>query len=595
MSRNVSRHEQLEHELLLYRMMVNAALDSITLIDRDYHYRIVNEAYIKARGLKKEEILNHSVAQVWGQEIFEHVIKKQLDDCFSGKTVSHASAYEFQSNELNYIETIYTPCFISETEVPYAVVISHNITELKQSQEKIETLAYYDALTHLPSRPLFFELLHRELKNAKRNKTSLAVFFLDLDEFKKINETLGHTAGDELLAGVGSRLQKYLRQSDTIARPGGVISLDPANSASHFARIGGDEFTLIIPNISKKKDVTVVAKRILNLFDEPFQITDREIFISTSIGIALYPDDGKNVENLLKNADTALYSAKGMGKNTFQYYSVDMNKNAEEQIKLENDIRYAIGNEEFLLYYQPVYEINSTRLVGMEALIRWKNEEMGLMPPADFVPLAEETGLIVQMGEWVIQTACRQCKIWHDQGYQGLQVGVNLSARQFFDRQLVKKIKSAIKSTGLDPTSLELEITETAVTHDIERAIRILNQLKGLGVKISLDDFGTGYSSLMHLKMFPIHSLKIDRAFINNADLMGRDAAIIAAVVDMCHRLQIKAVAEGVETKEHLNFLKQKKCHLAQGYYFSPPLTAKDFENLLKESSSIPAATNERV
>jgi len=592
MSRQISQRqqlEQLEHDLFLYRMMVNASLDSITLIDRNYIYRIVNQAYINARQLKREEIVNHSVAEVWGREIFEHVIKKQLDDCFSGKTVSHASAYEFRSNELNYIETIYTPCFTSETEVSYAVVISHNITELKQSQKKVETLAYYDALTSLPTRPLFYELLHRELKTAKRHKTSLAVFILDLDEFKKINKTLGHTAGDELLIDVGKRLQKYLRESDTIARPGGVISLDPANASGHFARIGGDEFTLIIPSIANKKDVTVVARRILNLFEKPFQIAGEEIFISTSIGIALYPNDGENVENLLKNADAALHSAKAEGKNTFQYYSAEMNKNARARIHLENNIRYAIGSNEFMLYYQPLYKTDTAQLVGMEALIRWRNKEMGLMTPEDFIPLAEETGLIIQLGDWVVQTACRQCKMWQDRGYGRLQLGVNLSARQFFDPHLVKKIGSAVTTSGIDPALLELEITETAVMHDTSKAIRIINELRELGVRIALDDFGTGYSSLMHLKIFQINSLKIDRVFLANTDLKGRDAAIISAIVGMCHKLQITAVAEGVETKEQLAFLKSERCHLVQGFYFSPPLQDNKFEELLENSRDVPS------
>ncbi len=579
---NDLNHKQLEHELFLYQMMVNASLESITLIDRNYTYRIVNDAYINARHLKREEILNHSVADVWEGDVFEQIIKEKLDECFKGKIVSHVSAYEFKKNEINYIETIYTPCFTSGTEVSYAVVISHNITELKQSQEKIKTLAYYDSLTNLPSRPLFMNLLHHEIKRAKRNGKLMAVFFLDLDGFKNINDTFGHSAGDELLVSVGNRLKRHFRQSDTIGRLGGVIGSVHPTTYEHFARIGGDEFTLITPNVSDKKFTTTIAEKILNLFKKPFQIADREIFISTSVGIALYPDNGKNVETLIKNADTAMYKAKELGKNTFRYYSPDMNAQAEERMKLENKLRYAIKNQEFLLYYQPQYDIGTTQLVGMEALLRWKNDEMGLVSPVDFIPLAEETGMIVPIGEWVIRSVCLQGKIWHDQGYRDLHLSANLSMRQFFDPYLVDNIKSVIETTQFDPNFLELEITETAMIHDTDRAIQILNELKKLGIKIALDDFGTGYSSLIYLKYFQTDTLKIDQTFVRNADLKGRDGAIISSIIDMCHKLRIKVVAEGVETKESLDFLKKRNCHVAQGFFFNPPLPVEKIQKLLE-------------
>ena len=574
-------HKQLENELALYKKMVNASLDSITLIDRNYIYRIVTSAFMRARKLSKDEILNHSVADVWGKEIFEQIIKEKLDQCFSGKTISHVAAYEFNKDEINYIETIYTPCFTSGPEASYAVVISHNITELKKSQEKIESLAYYDALTDLPSRPLFLDLLNREIHNAKRIGKSIAVFFFDLDEFKKTNDSFGHSAGDELLANVGKRLKKYLRRSDIIGRPGGVINLDEKNNSDYLARIGGDEFTFIIPDIADKKFTTGIAERILHLFKEPFQIFDREIFISTSIGISFYPDDGNDVETLLKNADAAMYKAKEQGKNTYRFYSADMNRKAKERINLETKLRYAIKNREFLLYYQPQYNIDTSRMTGMEALIRWQDKELGLVSPKDFIPLAEETGMIIEIGNWAIHSACHQGKIWHDQGFGSLNLAVNLSVRQFFDSHLVDKIKSAIHTTRFDPTCLELEITETAMMHDTDRAILIMNELKEMGIKISLDDFGTGFSSLVHLKLFHVDTLKIDQVFIRNADLNGRDGAIISSIIDMCHKLGIKTVAEGVETIEGLSFLKKQNCHSAQGFFFSPPLPVEKFEDLL--------------
>jgi PAS domain S-box-containing protein len=567
--------------------LVNAALESITLIDRNYTYQIVNDAYIKARQLKREEILGHTVAEVWGREVFEHIIKKKLDECFKGKTVSFVSAYEFKKNEINYIETTYTPCFTSGSEPTHAVVISHNITELKKSQEKIKMLAYYDALTNLPSRPLFMDLLQHEIKRAKRSRRSLAVFCLDLDEFKKVNDTFGHSAGDELLISVGKRLKKYLRQSDTIGRPGGIISTKHPFVSERFARIGGDEFTFIIPNIPDKKFTTTVADKILNAFNDPFQISDKEIFISTSIGIALYPDNGNSVETLLRNADTAMYKAKERGKNIFQYYSSEMNKQAKKRISLENNMRYAIKNNEFLLYYQPQYDVAAEQIVGMEALIRWVNPEMGVISPEELIPLAEETGIIIPIGEWVLRSACRQAKIWYDQGHRNLQLGVNLSMRQFFDSQLVDKIKATVEASQYDPNFLEMEITETAMMHDTVRASHIVKDLSKLGIKISLDDFGTGYSSLSYLKNFHTDTSKIDQTFVRNADLKGRDGAIISAIVDMCHKLDIKIVAEGVETQESLGFLKKRACHVAQGYFFSAPLPAEKFQKLLECKSPL--------
>jgi len=280
-----------------------------------------------------------------------------------------------------------------------------------------------------------------------------------------------------------------------------------------------------------------------------------------------------------------MYKAKDLGKNTFRYYSSDMNKKAEARIKLENKLRYAIKNHEFHLFYQPQYNVDNDQLTGMEALIRWEDKEMGLISPKDFIPLAEETGMIIEIGEWVIHSACHQGKIWHDRGFGNLNLGVNLSVRQFFDPRLVDKIKSAIETSKFDPTLLELEITETAMMHDTDKAVLIVNQLKEMGLKISLDDFGTGYSSLIHLKLFHIDTLKIDQVFIRNADLKGRDGVIISSVIDMCHKLRIKAVAEGVETKESLKFLRDKNCHLAQGFYFSPPLPVEKFEDLLQSKN----------
>ena len=581
MSYSDTLNDEVYHELALYKIMVNAALDSITLIDRNYTYHIVTDAYLSARQLKKENILNHTVAEVWGQEIFEQAIKDKLDRCFRGETVTTRASYEFKKNEIDYIETVYTPCFTSGSEGSFAAVISRNITDLKKSQEKIAFLAYYDALTKLASRPLFLDLLNREIDSAKRTGKSVAVFFFDLDEFKKINDSYGHSAGDNLLIGVGKRLKSYLRPGDIIGRLEGFANMDRKHVDNYLARIGGDEFTFIIPDIADKKVTTGIAERIIGLFKEPFQVDEREIFISTSIGIAFYPDDGEDVESLLKNADTAMYKAKEVGKNTFRFYAADMNQKAKERINVENKMRYAIKNDAFELYYQPQYLIGNGRLIGLEALIRWEDQELGFVSPTNLIQLAEETGIIVDIGEWAVNAACRQGQRWHAMGLDHLHIGVNLSVRQFFDHHLVDKIRAAIDRSHFDPAFLEFEITETAMMYDTDRAIRIMDELKKMGVKIALDDFGTGYSSLIHLKLFQIDKLKIDQVFIRNADLNGCDGAIISAIIEMCHKLNIEVVAEGVETKESLQFLRDRKCDIAQGFYLSQPLTVDRLEALI--------------
>ena len=320
MNPNNLSHKQLAKELALYQAMINASLDSITLIDRSYVYRIVTDAFARARGCKKEDVVNRSVADVWGKEVFEQVIKEKLDECFSGRTVSYVAAYEFEKGKTDYIETTYTPCFNSEPQASYAVVVSHNITRLKSKQQKIRKLAFYDPLTGLATKPLFLDLLNREINKAKRNGTSLAVFFIDLNDFKTINDTLGHQAGDQLLAGVGKRLIKCLRQSDLISRPVIAQGPDDEQSQDYLARVGGDEFTFVIPDVTDKKVVSGVAQRVLGVLKQPYRLEDKEITVSSSMGIAFYPEDGMDIDTLIRNTDMAMYKAKEAGKNHFAYF-----------------------------------------------------------------------------------------------------------------------------------------------------------------------------------------------------------------------------------------------------------------------------------
>lgn len=442
--------------------------------------------------------------------------------------------------------------------------IARDITEQKQAQERLRYLAHYDELTGLPNRVLFNDRLQDAMIDANGKKRLVAVMFLDLDRFKTINDTLGHEAGDALLIDVAGRLKNCIRRGDTASR------------------LGGDEFTFVLADMAHVDDVARLAQKILASLAKPFHIAGRDLFITASIGITLYPLDQDNEAGLLKNADTAMYCAKEQGRNNFQFYTTEMNDKDLERLALETGMRSALDRKEFLLHYQPQVDLATGNIVGMEALVRWENPELGLISPAEFIPLAEETGLIVDIGEWVMYTACAQNKAWRDAGIPSLCVSVNLSTRQVMEKDLVEVVARILSKTGLDPSDLELELTESLL-QDPEKTISVLNELHELGVHLSIDDFGSGYSSLNYLKRFPIDRLKIDRSFICDISIDQDYAAIVNAIIAMAHSLGIKVVAEGVETREQLVFLCQRQCDLMQGYYFSKPLIADAFIKLVQD------------
>lgn len=442
-----------------------------------------------------------------------------------------------------------------------------DITKRKQAEEIIKHMAYHDTLTGLPNRNLFYDRLNQALKQAKRNHSRFAVLFLDLDRFKVINDSLGHTFGDLLLQLVGERLQKCIREVDTIARQ------------------GGDEFTALLLDIDPE-GVNLVANRILESLSQPFILQGQEITITPSIGISLYPTDGEDVETLIKHADTAMYRAKEQGRNNFQLYVQGMSSQLSNRLELENSLRKALSRNEFILYYQPQFQIGTGTMVGMEALIRWNHPIQGFIPPSQFIPLAEETGLIIPIGEWVLRTACQQNKNWQQAGFPPVRVSVNISAQQFKQPQLVEMVKRILNETQLDPQYLELEITENISMSDVHLTTTTLDLLKKLGIKISIDDFGTGYSSLGYLKRFPIDTIKIDQSFVRDIHADADDAAIVRAIMAMAHSLELNVIAEGVETEEQLCFLEQQQCDEAQGYLFMKPLAVDDLEKIWQKSNS---------
>ena len=456
------------------------------------------------------------------------------------------------------------------------VCILRDITERKDAERQLNQLANYDSLTGLPNRNLFRDRLTEALKRADRQKNPVALLFLDVDRFKIINDTLGHDMGDRLLQHVGSVLTASLRKSDTVA----ITNAEEKNESSHdstVARLGGDEFTIIIEGFGKDEFLAKVAQKIINTFANPVHLGGHELYISVSIGIAVYPMDGTSQENLIKEADSAMYRAKEMGRNTYQFYTKGLNSTVNDKFEMEKGLRHAIENNEFALHYQPQVDIASGATVGAEALIRWYRPGVGLVMPDDFIRILEETGLIIQVGEWLLRTACAQNRAWQKQGIQPLKISVNISARQLMQNDIVDRILAILQETDLEPKFLELELTESMLMANSDSNIFSLNELSKHGIMISIDDFGTGYSSLSYLKRFSIHSLKIDQSFVQEIVNNPDDAAIATAVVALGKSLRLIVIAEGVENQEQLDMLRDMGCHQAQGYLLGRPMSAESF------------------
>ncbi len=510
--------------------------------------------------LRTHDVLNLCVHP----EGFQRLQDKMLQQ--GGKTSGFVAQLRRHDGGIIWVEVSSRVVNDATGRVLYHEGAIQDITERRHAEARIHHLAHHDDLTGLPNRVMFKHRLEQAIIEAERRGRVLAVLLLDMDRFKTINDTLGHGVGDGLIQVVADRLRACVREVDMVSR------------------LAGDEFAVIVPDLAHAEDAARVAQKILDSFAYSYRVGEYELFMSASIGIVLFPLDGATPEALLKNVDTAMYHAKEQGRSAYQFYAAAMNAKAFERLALENALRHALERDEFLLHYQPQIDLESGKIIGMEALIRWRHPELGIISPLQFIPIAEDTGMIGSIGEWVLRTACLQNKAWQNQGLPPVCMAVNLSARQLRQSTLIYTVAQILQETGLEPCHLELELTETMLMQNAETAIITLKALDAMGIDISIDDFGTGYSSLGYLKRLPISTLKIDRSFVNDIPTDHDDAAITMAIIAMAHNLGIRVVAEGVETAEQRAFLIEHHCDAMQGYYFSRPLPADEAARLLVSS-----------
>ncbi len=474
--------------------------------------------------------------------------------------------FRHKDGQWRTFEALGTNC-VDNPHIRGVVLNSRDVTDRKLIQQRIQHLAYHDNLTGLPNRGLLQDRLGHSIARAERSGRKVAVLFIDLDNFKNINDTLGHDVGDEVLRQVARRLTECVRAGDTIARQ------------------GGDEFIVLLDSLEDGRDASIVAQKILGSLRASFPLGGTEQHVSGSVGIAVFPEDGRDAQTLMKNADTAMFHGKGVGKNTYQYFTSQMNIAVKRRMTLETALRRAVLQKDFTLHYQPQVDLESGRIPAVEALVRWRTEDSGTVMPSDFIPLAEETGLINEIGEWVLREGCRQMKEWLDRGLAPRRIAINLSARQFTDKTFLDTVMRVLQDTGLDPRLLELEITESQVMRQTEGMILLLTRLSEMGVHLAIDDFGTGYSSLSYLKRLPIQKLKIDQSFIRDITVDPNDTAIVVAIINMAHSLELDTIAEGVETAGQLALLRAKGCRIGQGFYFSPPVSAEAVYPLLRQNN----------
>jgi diguanylate cyclase (GGDEF)-like protein/PAS domain S-box-containing protein len=579
---------QLRESERLHRYLVNTSPDIIYILDQDGHFTFINERVETLLGYDQKELVGKHYSILVHQkdiEVARYVFNERRVGDRASRNVElrlkckDDSTQRFFDTRTLPIELSSMGIYQDETNPKKKTYlgtygVARDITERKMAEETINFQAYHDLLTNLPNRALLRDRLSLAITQAKREEEMLAVMFLDLDRFKNINDSLGHVIGDELLQQVSTRLKSCIREGDTLAR------------------FGGDEFTLLLPKIVRgNEDVSKIAEKINEVLKEPFMIDNNELYVSASIGISIFPRDGTNMDSLIKHADIAMYHVKDTGKNNYRFYSNDMTTPYFQNLSLETGIRKALDNDEFHLMYQPQINIKTGEIVGVEALLRWNHPEHGSITPAEFIPFAEETGMIVEIGHWVLRNACSELKRWRDAGLPEIRMSINMSARQLAEKTVVRHIASLLKDYGLPGHCLEIEITENTIMSDMDSVIHKLKELSKRGIYIAIDDFGTGYSSLSYLHKLPIQTLKIDRAFIKEVNMKHAGNSIINTIVAMAKGLNLNVIAEGVETQQQLDYLQEIDCNEAQGFLFGKPLTADVIAQLLiQEPFAVPSS-----
>ncbi|MDX1900975.1 MAG: EAL domain-containing protein [Gammaproteobacteria bacterium] len=559
-----NRTSTLQQSLSLVKATLESSDEGIIVINNENKITEHNEQFCSMWDIPKNIVNSKNYKKLYEQMESKLVDPRKFTDWISAI---------FNSNESNNLDMIklkngkilhcYSHPQKLNNKMIGRVLNFSDITDRAKLEEELQHQALYDSLTGLPNRLMLLDKIREAINQADKNNSLVAVMFMDLDRFKLVNDSLSHAVGDELLSLTATRLLKNMRQEDTLAR------------------LGGDEFIIILTNMRSYEDIEIKANSLIQIFQEPFQVADRNITVTVSIGISIYPDDGKTIDELLKNSDAAMYSVKESGSNNIKFYTAEMNQQNLEKLDKEIQLRQALTNNELFLCYQPEFDIANEKLIAVEALIRWNHPVNGTLLPIDFIPLAEETGLITSIGEWTIKTACKQNQEWQDAGFSPIRVAVNISAQQLKTDHFVDVVKSILIETQLKPKFLEFEITENIIVSGVE-ITRTVFELKKLGISITLDDFGTGYSSLSYLKKLPLDRLKIDGSFIHNIQAVKDDEVIIRAIIAIAKHLNLEVTAEGVETKNQANFLKKQHCNDIQGFYYSKPLTAEEMVELFK-------------
>jgi diguanylate cyclase (GGDEF)-like protein/PAS domain S-box-containing protein len=549
----------------LLRAMIDQVPDYLFVKDVNSHFVVANRAVAADLGRTPEDLIGKTDFDLHAPEFARGFF---ADEQRVIETAEPAIALEESimttERRRKWLSTTKVPLRDDHGKIIGIVGICRDVTDRKLAEDQIHFLAHHDALTGLPNRVLLMDRIEQALLQAERNGTFVTVMFIDLDNFKLVNDSLGHSAGDRLLQTVADRMVHCVRASDTVVR------------------IGGDEFVILLPDQQSGADATGVLEKLRHAIAQPIAIESQLFRVTSSIGLATYPQDGNDGETLLMNADTAMYQAKEKGRDNFQHYTAEMNINAQERRILQEGLRLAVERREFALVYQPQFDLRTGEIVAVEALVRWHHPTLGIISPAKFIPMAESTGLIVPLGDWVLREACRQNKAWQNAGIPPVTIGVNVSARQFRDGTWVKRVASTLKATGLEAKYLELELTESLLMQDVNQAVSTMKELQALGVKFAIDDFGTGYSSLTALKSFPVARLKIDQSFVRNLTTDPNDRSIATAVISLGQKLHMRVIAEGVETAEQFEFLADNKCDEIQGFHFSRPVEATEIAAMLR-------------